>query len=190
MIRTSLLALATVLAVTPPFPGHSPQPTAVAPAGSGVAAAAPAATCWSAPVTAPVADPFRAPACPWCPGNRGVEYASGPGDEVRSVTAGRVTFDGLVAGRRHLTLAVGPVGASLRVTIGGLDPTAERRVAGQAVRRDEPLGTAVGPVHLGVRRRGVYLDPAAFVDAPPRRARLVPIDGSPGRPAPTRASCG
>jgi hypothetical protein len=141
-------------------------------------------------VSAPVADHFRPPACRWCPGNRGIEYASSPGDEVRSVTAGQVTFDGVVAGRRHLTVARWASGGRLLITLGGLDPAGDRLPVGATVRRDELLGRASGPVHLGVRRAGEYLDPAVFVDAPVWRPRLVPIDGTPGRSPERRGGCG
>ncbi|MEY2975587.1 MAG: hypothetical protein RIR49_2007 [Actinomycetota bacterium] len=190
MIRAVLVALVGALALAPSVPGPPMRLAAPRHDVSTPVVSASSPTCWSAPVSAPVADPFRAPTCPWCPGNRGVEYASVPGDGVRSVVDGRVTFDGLVAGRRYLTLAVGPATEGLRVTIGGLDPAGEPRTVGRIVRRDEPLGVAVGPVHLGVRRNGSYVDPAAFVDAPLRQARLVPVDGPPGRPAPLRRSCG
>ena len=38
-----------------------------------------AATCWEPPVTAPMVDPYRPPACPWCPGNRGLTFGTSPG---------------------------------------------------------------------------------------------------------------
>lgn len=147
------------------------------------------ATCWSAPVDAAVADPFRAPGCRWCPGNRGIEYATSAGDAVRSVASGRVAFDGPVAGRRYLSIDLAVSGGLLRVTYGGLDPTAEHFAVGQTIERDQILGSATGPVHLGVRWNGEYVDPAAFIDAPARRARLVPVEGTPGRAADGRAAC-
>ena len=52
----------------------------------------------------PVVDPFRAPACAWCPGNRGLEYAPPPGPPVRAVAAGVVTFTGVVAGTRYVVV--------------------------------------------------------------------------------------
>lgn len=183
MSRLALAVLAAAALVQPSQPtrpGFGPVPRADAST----------ATCWSAPVSAPVADPYRPPACRWCPGNRGIEYASEPGDEVRAVTAGEVTFDGLVAGRRHLTVARWVPGSRLLITIGGLDPADDRLPVGATVGRDEPLGRATGPVHLGVRRAGEYLDPAIFLDAPARRPRLVPTDGTPGRSPGRRGGCG
>ena len=44
----------------------------------------PDAVTYQAPVAAVVSDPFRAPATPYGPGNRGLEYATSPG---RSRTA-------------------------------------------------------------------------------------------------------
>ncbi|MFP5489044.1 MAG: hypothetical protein ACLGHQ_12150, partial [Acidimicrobiia bacterium] len=57
-----------------------------------------AATCWYPPVEANVRDPFRDPGCPWCPGNRGIEFATRPGQPGTAVAAGRGSFVGTVAG--------------------------------------------------------------------------------------------
>ena len=186
----------TVVAAVPPV-GAPRVPVSVdAPAstveitGRGWMASAPLVTCWAVPVNAEVADPFRAPECRWCPGNRGVEYASVAGDAVRAVVGGRVAFDGSVAGRRYLSIDIVVSGGRLRVTYGGLDPAGERFIVGQTVGREQPLGSATGPVHLGVRWHGEYIDPADFTDGPPRRARLVPVEGTPGRAAERRGACG
>ena len=49
-------------------------------------------------VTVPVVDPFRAPACSYCPGNRGLEYQPASGSVAVAAAAGTVTFSGVVAG--------------------------------------------------------------------------------------------
>ena len=46
------------------------------------------------PVDAPVVDGFRPPTTPYGPGNRGLEYATVAGTEVRAAAGGRVTFAG------------------------------------------------------------------------------------------------
>ena len=46
-----------------------------------------AVPCWVPPVEAPVTDPFRAPRCEWCPGNRGIEYGPTAGQVVTAVAA-------------------------------------------------------------------------------------------------------
>ena len=59
---------------------------------------------YTPPVDGTIVDHFRPPACRWCPGNRGIDYATQPGDPVRASGAGVVTF-------------AGPIGADLYVTI-------------------------------------------------------------------------
>jgi murein DD-endopeptidase MepM/ murein hydrolase activator NlpD len=126
---------------------------------------------YSPPVDAPVTDPFRAPATPYGPGNRGLEYATTPGTEARAIGTGTVTFAGRVAGRGVVTVEH-PDG--LRSSLTGL---AEVRVAaGDRVERGAVLGTTAAVLHLGVRRGDEYLDPALlFADGPPRHAVLVPV---------------
>ncbi len=58
-----------------------------------------------APVEGVITDPFRAPAHPYGPGNRGIEYDTEPGAAVRAAQAGRVAFVGAVAGRLVVALA-------------------------------------------------------------------------------------
>ena len=55
--------------------------------------------CWNPAVVGRVVDPFRMPACTWCPGNRGIEYEVAPGTAVRSVAAGTVDVQRI--GRRR-----------------------------------------------------------------------------------------
>ena len=52
-----------------------------------------------------VVDLFRPPAHTGAPGNRGLEYATGPGSAVRAAAAGVVTFAGQVGSGRHVTVA-------------------------------------------------------------------------------------
>lgn len=123
------------------------------------------------PVQRAVADPFREPAGPYGPGNRGLEYATAPGDVVVGIGAGVVVFAGRVAGRGVVSV-VHPDG--LRSTYTGLEVVLVTE--GDPVGVGAPLGTAAGHLHLGVRRGRRYLDPAnLFVGrAPPRHAVLVP----------------
>ena len=67
-------------------------------------AAAPDPPAYLPPVDAPVLDPFRPPASPFGPGNRGLEYATTAGTPVHAVADGRVTFAGSVAGTLHVTV--------------------------------------------------------------------------------------
>jgi len=142
---------------------------------------APSSSCLLPPVTAPVVDPFRAPACEWCPGNRGLQYGAPPGAVVRAAAAGVVSFAGVVAGTRYVIVdhAVG----GLRATYGGL---ATSELAGGDV---VAAGAVIGRVgdhglHFGLRRGEAYLDPAPVLGRLVERSRLVPTDGTPRRPAP------
>src|SRR5688572_19084604 len=74
-----------------------------------------AGPCWPPPVEAAISDHFRQPACEWCPGNRGLEYATAEGDGVRAVSSGEVTFSGRVAGTGYVVVRHAD---GLRVTYG------------------------------------------------------------------------
>ena len=123
---------------------------------------------YSAPVDAPVIDPFRAPAGPYGPGNRGLEYRTRPGTVVGSIGAGTVAFAGQVAGRLVISIDHPDGLRSSLVGLAAIDTTVGRRVGHGAA-----VGRAGSVLHLGVRRHGVYLDPATLfgVRGP---ARLVP----------------
>jgi len=128
------------------------------------------------PVDAPVTEPFRAPATPYGPGHRGIEYGTAPGAVVRAPGPGVVAFAGVVASRRFVAV-VHPGG--LRSTVG---PLARVEVtAGEVVGTGTELGTTAGPLLFTVRRAGVYIDPAPLLGGEPPAVRLVP-DQRPGRP--------
>jgi murein DD-endopeptidase MepM/ murein hydrolase activator NlpD len=137
--------------------------------------------CYRHPVDAPVVQRFDAPPCGWCPGNRGLDYATRPGDPVRAAAPGSVTFAGRVAGQRWVTLVHAD---GLRTSYGPL--SAVRVRPGATVSAGEPIGRVAGRLHVGVRRGETYLDPAAIFGPPVRlRPRLVPLDAAaPPRPLP------
>src|SRR5688500_5962699 len=93
-------------------------------------AAVAALPCFLPPVAAPVVDPFRAPDCPYCAGNRGLEYATHHGQPVLAADDGVVTFSGLVAGTRYVVVERDD---GLRVTYGRLASAA----VGEGVRVDQ-----------------------------------------------------
>jgi murein DD-endopeptidase MepM/ murein hydrolase activator NlpD len=132
------------------------------------------------PVDAPVLDPFREPAGPYGPGNRGLEYGTTPGGPARAIGDGVVAFAGQVAGRLVLSV-VHPDG--LRSSLTGL---AEVTVGvGTVVAAGDPVGRTGPRLHLGVRRNGRYIDPATlFGGGPPRHAVLVPLTSGVGVAAP------
>lgn len=136
-----------------------------------------ASTCWAPPVDAVVIDPFREPACAWCPGNRGLEYGTSPGTAVRAVAAGEVSFAGRVAGVGYVVVRHGD---GLRATYGGVSSQLR---TGMPVVAAMVIGTTEGTLHFGLRRGADYLDPAPFLGVVAGRARLVPVDGAAPRPS-------
>ena len=153
---------------------------------SGIVVAAGAdAACRLPPVDAPISDPYRAPACRWCAGNRGIEYATIVGTPVRAVASGRVTFAGAVVDRRYVVVehadgrraTYGDL-ATVRVGVG--DPVAARSI----------VGTTGSTLHFGLRVGDQYVDPTGEIGRPAYPIRLVPLDGSPGAsPGPPRPRC-
>jgi hypothetical protein len=127
------------------------------------------------PVDAPVVDPFRPPPHPYAPGNRGLEYGTAPGTEVRAAADGTVTFAGVVAGTRHVTVRHGD---DVRTSYSFLDRVDV--AVGQRVRLGDVVGTTAGRLHLGARRGDAYFDPASLFAGGPTRVRLVPFDEPPG----------
>jgi murein DD-endopeptidase MepM/ murein hydrolase activator NlpD len=151
-----------------------------------VAGPALAGACWLPPVDAPVVDPFRPPPCTWCAGNRGIEYGTPSGADVRAVAAGEVTFSATVAGERYVVVRHAD---GRRTTYGGLASSSLR--AGDAVAAGVIVGTTAGHLHFGLRDGDTYIDPAPFLGRLVGRPRLVPDDGTGARPAPPpRLRCG
>ena len=146
-----------------------------------LASARSAASCLLPPVNAPVVDAFREPSCTWCPGNRGLEYAARAGHgracggrRARSRSAATVAGD-LYVVVEHAD--------GLRATYGRLAST-ELSTAVDGGRRRSVVGRASSELYFGLRRGDTYVDPAPLLGRLVERWRLVPTDGSPGRPAP------
>ena len=142
-------------------------------------------SCYQPPITAPVIDPFRAPACSYCPGNRGLEYQPAAGSQVIAAAAGTVAFSGVVAGVRYLVVAqvdgrtatYGRLAAALPPVGAGVEP-------GQIV------GRTTNRFFFGLRQGDRYVDPAPFIGVLRYRPRLIPNDGSaPRRPPPPTLRC-
>lgn len=144
-----------------------------------------AGSCWWPPVEAPVSDPYRPPDCRWCPGNRGIEYATPPGVAVVAVATGRVTFARAVAGTGYVVVRHGD---GRRVTYGNV--VAGAIDAGDLVIRGMSVGTTAGRLHFGLRLGDRYVDPAPFLGRPVFSPRLIPSNGSPAAPGrPPRLRC-
>jgi murein DD-endopeptidase MepM/ murein hydrolase activator NlpD len=124
------------------------------------------------PVAGPITDHFRPPACTWCPGNRGIDYATVPGEPVVASERGVVTFAGQVGGQLFVVVSH-PDG--LRTTSAYLASVTVR--VGQSVAQGQVLGYAAGSVHFGVRQGDRYLDPELLLDGKLQRAVLVPVAG-------------
>jgi murein DD-endopeptidase MepM/ murein hydrolase activator NlpD len=120
------------------------------------------------PVAAPIVDHFRAPACTWCAGNRGIDYAVAPGSPVHAAAAGRVDFAGPV-GRELFVVVSHPDG--LRTTYGFVQTV--QVTVGQMVATGDTVATAGPDLHFGVRRGDTYLDPEPFLVGRRLKARLV-----------------
>lgn len=125
--------------------------------------------CLALPSNATVVDPFRAPECARCAGNRGIEYAVPANAVVRSGLRGEVVFVGMVANVRYVVVRAS-ANPQVRVTYGGLaDVVVEQ---GEELRRGDALGTmgesdargsgdarGIARLHLGVRVGDEYMDP-------------------------------
>jgi len=142
--------------------------------------------CYQAPVASPVVDPFRAPECRYCAGNRGLEYQPPAGSRVVAAAEGVVTFSGVVAGVRYVIVAQsdGRTATYGRLATAGV-------VARATVAAGDVVGTTTDHFYFGLREGDHYIDPAPFLGVLRYRPRLVPIDGSPRRPAaPPTLVCG
>ena len=128
------------------------------------------------PVDGPIVDHFRPPACTWCAGNRGIDYAVAPGTSARASAAGVVTF-------------AGPVGFDLFVVVAHADGLRTTYAflasvgvsVGDRVAQGQVVGATGDRLHFGVRRGDAYLDPERLLAGLVVRSRLVPTDGSPAR---------
>jgi len=148
----------------------------------GAPASAPAAgtvPCWFPPVVGTVTDPFREPPCPWCAGNRGIDHRVRHDDRITVAASGRVEFVGTVVDVRYVVVRLTN---GWRHTYGQLAATALD--VGDAVLAGSTLGRSSDTFFFGLRIGEEYADPAPFIGLLRSRARLIPIDDTPRRPAP------
>lgn len=134
-----------------------------------------------------VVEGFRPPSHDWESGHRGVDFAAQPGEAVRSIGAGVVTFVGTIAGKQVVAIdhSSSPGSAGLRSTY---EPVTAFVHVGQQVDRGQVIGQVASSgghcggacLHLGVRQRSVpagepgphYVDPLALLRP---RAILKPM---------------
>jgi murein DD-endopeptidase MepM/ murein hydrolase activator NlpD len=138
-----------------------------------------AAPCWRPPVEATIVDEFRAPACVWCAGNRGLEYAVDGTATVRAAASGRVEFVGAVAGVRYVVVRLAN---GWRHTYGQLRSTSVDN--GDVVLAGGTIGRVSDRFFFGLRIGDDYADPSPYLGVMRTRPRLVPTDATPPRPAP------
>src|SRR4051794_2719195 len=135
------------------------------------------------PVDRPVVDPFRPPPSPYGPGNRGVDYATDPGEPVRAAADGEVTFAGRVGLGLHVVV-LHPDG--IRTSYSFLAGVLVHR--GDHVAAGDPVGTAGATLHWGARVGDAYVDPLGLLGAGPPEVHLVPTElRSPGTAAEERS---
>lgn len=163
-----LTVVLTVLAVL--APSASPARAAT------VASWPPLGPVYRPPVEGPIIDHFRPPACSWCPGNRGIDYAVPPGTLVRASAPGIVTFAGAIGAQRFVTVLHADGLRTSYAFLATVDVS-----AGQVVAQGDVVGTSGAAVHFGVRRGTVYLDPELLLAGWRPVPRLVPTDGTPPR---------
>jgi murein DD-endopeptidase MepM/ murein hydrolase activator NlpD len=175
-VNIAMASIITLVAVSVAPAGGPPPDRApgVPPAALG---ACPVSQRYLPPLSGMVVDPFRAPSTPFGPGNRGLEYATSPGTDVRAIGAGTVTFAGAVGGSRHVTVAHAD---GLRSSYSYLAEVLVEE--GHVVAVGEILGRTADRFHLGVRCGAIYVDPAELLATTPDRvrARLVPNGRFPG----------
>lgn len=146
-----------------------------APAAAEPTAAEPVA--YRAPVPGPIVDPYRPPSTPYGPGNRGIDYATTPGEPVTAPADGVVTFAGAVGGGLHVVLLHRD---GIRTSLSFLAVVLVTR--GQQVSAGQTVGRAGARLHFGARRGEVYLDPATlFGPGGGGGARSVLVPEGPGR---------
>ena len=132
----------------------------------------------SPPVPGPVVAGFQPPASIYGPGHRGLDYAVTPGEPVRAVADGLVTFAGSVGATQHVTVRLAD---GRLVTLSFLRSVTV--VRGDTVRRGQVVGTAGGVdpltprydgtrLLLTLRVGGAYVDPSVLF-APPDLASVV-----------------
>jgi hypothetical protein len=142
---------------------------------TGAAAEAPARTRphWDWPIApAVIVRPYVAPETLYGRGHRGLDLEATPGTVLRMPFDGQVSFVGRVVDRTVVTVTDGSDWSL------SMEPVESRLVLGDRVSRGSSLGrVGAGPhcgcVHVGVRWRGMYVNPLLVFGSLPR-AILLP----------------
>ena len=115
------------------------------------------------PVDGPIAAAFDAPESDYSPGHRGIDYEVAATTLVRASASGTVSFAGMVAGVRAVTI---DHGSGVETTYTGLS-TIEVR-PGERVEEGRFLGTTgvvhgISGLHFGVKVDSEYVDPTTLL---------------------------
>ena len=136
-----------------------------------VAAVAAVSVSYVPPADTAVVDGFRPPSSRYAAGNRGIDYATEPGDVIRAAADGDVVFAGRIGSATHVVVLHDD---GIRTSYSFLADTDVRR--GDRVGQGDAVGTARGPVHFGARAGDEYLDPTVLFGGGPPQVHLVPAD--------------
>ena len=132
-----------------------------------------APVCYAPPVSAVITVPYVQPACAYCSGHRGIQYAVATGTPVTAVSDGVVVFAGAVAGTRYVVV-LHPDG--MRATYGMLASASVR--SGEVVHVGQVVGLSAVHLYFGLRdAANAPVDPAPLLGRLVGRARLLPTDG-------------
>ncbi|MFZ2444178.1 MAG: M23 family metallopeptidase, partial [Ilumatobacteraceae bacterium] len=103
-----------------------------------------APVCYAPPVSAVITVPYVQPACAYCSGHRGIQYAVATGTPVTAVSDGVVVFAGAVAGTRYVVV-LHPDG--MRATYGMLASASVR--SGEVVHVGQVVGLSAVHLYFG-----------------------------------------
>lgn len=134
------------------------------------AAQSPERVVYRPPVDGPVVDGYRPPVSPYAPGNRGLDYATVPGQPVGAAGEGEVVFAGRIGPSGHVVV-LHPDG--IRTSYSFLDTVGVAR--GARVVGGQALGTAGAVLHFGARAGEEYIDPGLLLASGPAQVHLVPL---------------
>jgi hypothetical protein len=133
---------------------------------------------YARPVPGGVVRRFEPPTTTFGAGHRGVDLAAGVGDPIHAAADGTVTFAGVVAGVRWVSVAHAD---GILTSYGPIGRFAVAR--GERVARGAPLGSLASGghghgagdrgLHWGARRDGRYVDPLSLLDDGVPRPSLV-----------------
>jgi len=166
LAATVAVSIAGCTATDPVTPPPPPVPATIAWPAPAVAAPLVA---YTVPVIAPVRDGFRLPATLYGAGNRGLEYATAPGQSVSAAGPGVVVFAGAIGATRAVSIDHAD---GLRTTYTHL--LRIDVVAGASVGPGEVIGSASDRLHFGARLGSAYLDPTGLFESGWGQTRLVP----------------